>query len=300
MIGKKKKISGRTIFYICMAAWPVAQFVVFYLCVNFNSILLAFKDFEYGEGYFFVGFDNFVQVIKNIKEVPFMRIAIKNTFEIFGINIVVMFIPMILSYYLFKKYPLSGFFKIMLFLPSIIPVMAMSICFRNFADLGIPELWKALFGTKLPPLLYTLDTQWGMIVVYNVFFGMCGNFLLYTGAMSGISESIIEAAQLDGVTPTQEFTKIIFPMIFPTFSTFLITSFAVLFTNQANVFTFFNSEAEYSSYTIGYYLYSAVLGDGAMERYPYLSAFGLLCTCVAVPLCFATRYLLNKFGPNVD
>ena len=300
MVGRKRKINGRTVFYVCMAAWPVIQFVIFYLCVNFNSILLAFKKFEYGKGYSFAGMDNFTQVIKDLRDLPYMKIAIKNTFQIFGIGIIVMFIPMILSYYLYKKYPLSGVFKVMLFLPSIVPSMALTICFRNFADLGIPELWKELFGKKLPPLLYTLETQWETVLVYNIFFSIGANFLLYTGAMSGISESVIEAAQLDGVKPIQEFTKIVFPMIFPTFSTFLVTSFAGLFTNQANIFSFFATEAEYQSYTLGYYLYREALGDGAIGRYPYLSALGLLCTCVAIPLCFGTKYLLNKFGPKVD
>ena len=300
MTKKKKKINGRTIFYICAASWSVIQFILFYLCVNFNSILLAFKEFEYGEGYSFVGFDNFVKIVNDFKTLPYMGIALKNTFQIFFISFVIMFIPMVLSYYLYKKYPLSGLFKVFLFLPSIVPTMAVTICFRMFADLAIPEMWQEVFSEKLSPLLYTMETQWETILVYNIFFSVGANFLLYSGAMSAISESVIEAAQLDGVNPIQEFTKIVFPMIFPTFSTFLITSFAGLFTNQANVFSFFSTEAEYQSYTIGYYLYREAIGDGAIGRYPYLSALGLMCTCIAIPLCFGTKYLLNKFGPKVD
>ena len=93
VIKKKKKLKGRTIFYICAAAWSVIQFILFYLCVNLNSILLAFKDFEYGEGYTFVGFDNFVQVVKDFQSLPYMGIALKNTFQVFFIGIVIMFIP---------------------------------------------------------------------------------------------------------------------------------------------------------------------------------------------------------------
>ena len=300
MTKKKKKINGRTIFYICAASWSVIQFILFYLCVNFNSILLAFKEFEYGEGYSFVGFDNFVKIVNDFKTLPYMGIALKNTFQIFFISFVIMFIPMVLSYYLYKKYPLSGLFKVFLFLPSIVPTMAVTICFRMFADLAIPEMWQEVFSEKLPPLLYTMETQWETILVYNIFFSVGANFLLYSGAMSAISESVIEAAQLDGANAFQEFTRIVFPMIFPTFSTFLITSFAGLFTNQANVFSFFSTEAEYQSYTIGYYLYREAIGDGAIGRYPYLSALGLMCTCIAIPLCFGTKYLLNKFGPKVD
>ena len=115
--------------------------------------------------------------------------------------------------------------------------------------------------------------------------------------MTGISDSIIEAASLDGVTPVQEFIYIIFPMIFPTFSTFLITSFAVLFTNQMGLFDLYGVEANYSVYTVGYYLYKSIK-TAAVGDYPYLAAFGILLTLVAVPLCLFTKWLLNKLGPK--
>ena len=41
------------IFYLCLVALPLAQFCIFYIGVNFNSILLTFRNYSFDEGYSF-------------------------------------------------------------------------------------------------------------------------------------------------------------------------------------------------------------------------------------------------------
>ena len=72
-----------------------------------------------------------------------------------------------------------------------------------------------------------------------------------------------------------------------------------IFTNQMNLFTFFDEYADPSLYTFGYYLFRGVkLAE--YKDYPYLSAMGLLLTAVAVPLTLFVRWALTKFGPSKD
>lgn len=298
MKGFYSKKQHRLLFYVCAVAYPVIQFIVFWVCVNINSILLAFRSFDYQKGYSFAGFENFKLVLQDIFHQEFMLSAFKNTFVIFLIGICMMFVSIIMSYYLYKKNTGSKFFKTILFLPSIIPSIAMVLCFKYFVEIAVPEIWDKFFGKDIQGLLTNPNTELKTLFFRAIWFGLAGNFLLYTGAMTGISDSVIEAASLDGVTPVQEFVYIIFPMIFPTFSTFLITSFAVLFTNQMGLFDLYGATANYSVYTIGYYLYKSVQ-QGSMIDYPYLAAFGILLTIVAVPLCLLTKWLLNKIGPKM-
>ena len=296
MKGLDSKKKSRLIFYICGVAWPVIQFIVFYVFVNFNSILLSFRNFDIQSGYSFAGIDNFKRVFSEIATQPFLKTAFKNTFLIFGISIVSMFAMLIMSYYLYKKHLFSGIFKVMLFLPSIIPGIALVICYKYFVEVGVPKIWEEVFNISIQGLLSNPNTKLITILFFNVWFGVGSSFLLYSGAMSGISDSIIEAATLDGVTAMQEFGYIVFPMIFPTFATFFITSFATLFTNQMSVFSFSGAQADYSVYTIGYYLYKSVQ-TATMDQYPYLSAFGLVLTAIIIPICLLTKKALDKFGP---
>jgi len=297
---KSFKLDHKLKFYILMLIFPLAQLAVFYFAVNVNSIKLAFEEYDmYNNSYTFVGLKNFSQVINVILNESFMKTAFVNTFMIFGIGLIIMIIPILLSYFIFKKYFLHGFFKVCLFLPSVISSMSLVLCFKYGVDVAIPEIWKLVFGIEVKGLLSNNSTTLWVLIFYSVWFSAGSNFLLYLGAMSGISYSVIEAAQMDGVTPFQEFTKIIFPLIFPTFSTFLVTSFAGLFSNQLNLFTFYGERAEYRVYTIGYYLYKSVYMAQTAD-YPYLSALGLMLTCVAIPLCFITKKLLAKIGPSVE
>jgi ABC-type sugar transport system permease subunit len=64
---------------------------------------------------------------------------------------------------------------------------------------------------------------------------------MYLGAMNGISESVVEAAKLDGVTFFGEFIYITFPSIFSTFRSLLIVSIGGIFTNQARLLSFFGT-----------------------------------------------------------
>ena len=42
----RSRANKKLIFYCAFMAYPVLQFVIFYLFVNFNSVLLSFKDID--------------------------------------------------------------------------------------------------------------------------------------------------------------------------------------------------------------------------------------------------------------
>ena len=162
--------------------------------------------------------------------------------------------------------------------------------YKFFVDSAIPG-YLGLSGTIL-----TGNTLFPTIVFYNVWICFGAQLLIYTGAMDQISPEIIEAGQVDGVTPIREFFSIVLPMILPTVSTFVIANVATLFTNQANLVGFFNfndSNLQPSDYTIGYYLFRMVGATGGMDNYPYASLLGILCTFIAFPLTMLARRLLN-------
>lgn len=295
---RRKKINKKWIFYIGAVSWSVIQFLIFYVYVNFNSILLSIREMNYyTQNWDFVGMKNFSKVLADFSSLAYMRDALKNTFIVFGIHLITMFLPIFFAYYLFKKYPLHGVFKVFLFLPSVISSVVLVLCYKYFVEVAIPNLWELLFDAEIKGLLSNPNTKWGTLIFYSVWIGMGSSFLLYLGAISGISESVFEAAKLDGVNVIQEFVFIVFPMIYPTFTTFMITGFATMFTNQLNIYTFYGDKAEYAIYTMGYLLYAKVR-TVSISEYPYYAALGLILTAIVMPLCFGTKWLMAKVGPK--
>ena len=88
-------------------------------------------------------------------------------------------------------------------------------------------------------------------------------------------------------------------MIFPTISTFAITSVAAIFLNQLSLFSLFGAYAEPDVITMGYYLYKETVLNASNEMtYPGLCAIGFLLTLIGVPMTLLTRFLLDKYGPS--
>lgn len=288
------------LFYCLILAFPVAQFCVFYIGVNFNSLLLAFKSYDSANTYHFVGFENFRNLFVLFGERTMYRVALKNSLIMFAVGTFCgLSLGLIFSYYIYKGAFGKKFFKVMLFMPSIIPSIALVAMFKQFADGALPEI-LAKIGIKAQGLLDNPKTTFGTIIFYNVWVSFGTGILMYVGAMENISVSVFEAAKLDGASYGTEFFRIVFPLVWGTFSTFLVVNVGSIFINQANIYAFYGAGAEESVYTIGYYLYNESVKINAYANYPQLSAFGILLSLVTVPLVYGVKWACERFGPSTE
>lgn len=298
--GFNRKKRKDLIFYCCLLFLPILQFCVFYIGVNANSLLLAFKDYSDGPAKF-VGFDNFERLFYDFKNLPMFEYALQNSFTAYFAGLIFgMSIGLIFSYYIYKKMWGASFFKVVLFAPSIISSMITVILYSYFVNEYIPVVVKDLFDEKIYGLLTNKDTRFATVLFFNIWMGFGGSILMYQGAMHNISESVIEAAQIDGVGPIGEFIRIVLPQIFSTVSVFLLTGLAGIFTNQMQLFAFFGANNEPRFYTIGYYLYYKVQTAMSYAEYPYLSALGLIITACTIPVVLFFRWLFNRIDPMND
>lgn len=297
---KRKNLLRNSIFYVVMAGIPILQVIIFYIYVNFNSILLAFKTYDevtmsykwLPGGAFFSNFQGFFH---DLTTLPFLKAAFGNTFMMFGLVLLVSYSGgILLSNYIYKKRLLGKFFRVILFTPSMISGIIMVTLFQFFADAAVP----VLTGNATVGLLADTNTAFPSIICYTLWLGLGSGMLVYVGTMGSINDSMVEAAQLDGCTPMQEFFKITLPTIYPTILVFFVAKMGSIFAEQINLFTFYGTDAPYDYYTYGYWLYVRTLAGEA--NYPQLAAAGLCFTLVLAPLTLFVRWLLNKFGPSAD
>lgn len=301
-VGLSKK-TKKTIFYAVMVALPLLQFFIFYVCVNINSILLSFQSIEKkmvdGKLYYEQTYtlDTLKEVIQNVFKGG-MGVVWKNTFSSYLLtSLVPAFLSVVFSYYIFKKFPFANTFKVLLFLPQVVSGLVLVIMYRYF----VVDVLGTIFP-NIPDLLDPARTgSFYTMVVFSILTSFGTSIMMYVGAMNNISESILEYAKLDGVSPVQELIFIVFPMVYPTFVTFLIVGLAGVFTNQLRIFDFYGSGAERYLQTFGYHMYAGVKDAGIdMTKYPYYAAMGILFTVLTVPVTFTVKYLLNKIGPKTE
>lgn len=318
---------SRLIFYTIMLIWPMLQFFLFYWYVNFNTILLAFQRIGVDENTGFQiitfdkGFTNF-NVAWNRLIVDYLP-YIGNALKFYAIDFpVALTLALSFSFYIYKKYPGAGLFKTMLFMPTLVSGLVFSIIFKYLATYGYQEVVCLIKGIPVNGasrteaamgLFDNPDTAFFTLVFYNIFISFGSNILLYSGAMSGIDESVVESAHLDGTNLLQEFWHISLPLIFPTIISLVVVSLTGVFTNQLGVVSMFGSTfpagVADKVQTIGYkmYIHSTQLSDMSKNTDMFehfdtsmLSAYGLLVSIVIVPAVLTIRKLMKKFGPSVD
>lgn len=300
MKGLTRKKRADLLFYICLIAIPFAQFCIFYVGVNFNSLLLAFQKYDSGD-YVFAGLANFRRVLNELTGADELILAFRNSVILYAAGLLIgTTLALLFSFYIYKKLPMSRLFKIMLFMPSIISAMVLIIVFKYFLENAIPGIWTMLTGKEIQGLLSRPDSLFGIHVFYALWVGFGTSVLMYVGAMSNISESVVESARIEGASIFQEFIHITVPLVYPTLTTFVVVGVAGLFTNQMHLYGFYGSGASNSIQTLGYYLFKKILGETSVREYPYLATLGLLFTMIAAPVTLLVKFLMERLGPSSE
>ena len=109
-------------------------------------------------------------------------------------------------------------FRAIFFLPGILTVSVMGILWRWMFDnqIGLVNAAITTFFNRQPiPFLSTEWLAWIPIVVGTVWWTVGFNMTLYLAALGSISESLYEAAALDGATTAQQFRWITWPLLGP-------------------------------------------------------------------------------------
>lgn len=306
-IKKKKMDRGGNLFFYVMVALPILQFVIFYIFANFNSILLSFQEYTLEDGVYrlqWAGFENFVTIGGEWQRQAWLRGTVLNSVKYLLANvIVVMPLTLLFAYFIFKKFRGYGFFRILLFMPSIICNMVIVIFFRDFVEWVIRPVVQIVTSSEI-------STLWGAdgsratapLLVLYILLGFSTTILLYLNAMSSISSSVLEAAVIDGASELRVFWNIVLPSIWGTIVSLFVIAVSGLGLEQANLYSLYGSTAPESQRTIGYHIFNMVASSSGtdMTQYPKASAYGLIVTAVVAPLTLVCRYLLLKFGPMED
>ena len=163
--------------------------------------------------------------------------------------------------------------------------------FRAFVERFIP----GLYGSPIGFLSKDANTQFITLIMYNIFVSFGSSTLLYTGAMNGISPSVMEAAKIDGARPFREFISVVFPMVFSTVSVFIITTVSGFLSNQLYEYTFFQKTITFpTNQTFGYFIYWNTVVSPDQASLPIWATYGFLFSLITIPLVFFIRWLLNK------
>ncbi len=294
------------LFVYSLIGYPLLLFVVFYVIVNFNSILLAFQTID-GTGRHFAGFKNF-QVFwqEMVGDGDLLNYSFWNSIKMYFINLLIcMPLYILFSYLLFKKCPLHKMISFLVMIPTIMSGLVVSLLFVNFVGSNGPLTYicqqLGINDGKWINLLYSEEFAFGTTIFYSIWLSFAMSLMVYPTSMRGIDPSIFESARIDGVTNMfQELRYIILPLIYPTMTTFFVTGFAAIFSNAGPLLEFYYVNAPSYVSNMGYYFTRAVLSDPTEFAYPKYAAGGLILTIIVAPLTLLLKNVLERFDYTVE
>ena len=306
---KKFKLNRTTRKYIFIAELiiiPVINFIIFWVYVNFDTILLTFKRFDVPTAsYVWRGFDGYISVFKSmiLGGDPGEFNAFVNSFRAILINVIILPVTFVISYSFYKKIRFRKFFQVVFFLPNIISLVVLCMMVRHMfsSDFGpIALVIEKITGHPTDWLGYNSDKMWGIITVFCIWAGLGGNTVILCGAMQRIPEDIIEAARLDGIGFLREAWSIVLPLVMPTVGVFMIgvVTSPLSFTLQPMLIAV-NPGIDNKFMTIGWYIFTSV-DTGGSGNMIQAATIGMMFSMLLLPVIIAVRKLVKKFTPDVQ
>ena len=203
-------------FYFIAVA--LCFYIVFTVVPSLMGIYLSFTDWNsFSKAVHFIGFDNFKTIFSSDEN--YMH-GIKNTvvFTISTIALKTVF-GLLLAILVNKGIRLKSFHRVILFMPSIIPMLVVGIIFKSIfnPEYGlINETMRAL-GLDHWTQQWLSDVQWAFksIIAVDVWKGAGYIMVILLAGLQAISHTYYEAADIDGANAWMKFRFITVPLLMP-------------------------------------------------------------------------------------
>lgn len=245
----------------------------------------------------FVGFKWFISMVENPVKVKKLVQVLTNTFAMSGLSLLFSWFPMIFAVFLneIKSVPFKKFVQTVTTLPNFISwVLVYSIAFSVFNSTGAVNSVLMNMGIIDEPVMFLQSSshvwfkQWLWLTWKNVGWAA----IMYIAAITGIDESLMEAAKIDGASRMQCIWHITIPSILPTYFVLVMLSLANFLSNgMEQYFVFANSFNKAKIEVLDLYVYNLAMGSGG---YSLSTAISILKTFVSIILLCVTNWVSKK------
>lgn len=302
---KKRKDIFETCFIILMLAYPLLHFAVFWGVVNFNSIVRTFQRYVAIENgvvvnkWVFAGLQNFRNAWNSFSTADGKRIIINSIGYMIVSNFISLPLAIISSFFLFKKMPLAKVFRVIFFLPSIIPIVVLATVYRFQFDSQIGPISSIfrLFGASPPNWFGLYPNSQYMIYLYCIWAGLGYNVLLLSGAIGRLPEELFEYSKLEGTPLMREMFGIVIPLIWPTITTTFLLGLSSVFGVMLQPMMI--KQGDPMVFTIALRIYNSVGAANEAAR-PEIIAYGLLLSVLALPVILLVRFIMERIYSDVE
>jgi len=222
---KRTKAEMRTAL-LFLSPWLIG-FFAFTLYPMVVSLYYSFTTYHSKRAPDWVGLENYVNLFSDEK----FFISLNNTLYMVMIAVPLgLFASFLCALLLNLKVRGQAFYRVVYFLPSIVPTVAGTILFLWLLNpqVGLVNTLLARIGIDGPN--WMADPNWSKpALILLGMWGMGGTIIIYLSGLQDVPVSLIEAAELDGANWFQRLWHITIPMVSPITLFNLITGMIGMF-----------------------------------------------------------------------
>lgn len=259
------------------------------------GLIIAFKNYSVGKGIIkspWVGLQNFINFFND----PYCFRIIKNSF-LLGIYMLIFSFPApIILALLFNEVGSRSYKKIsqtISYLPHFISVIIIvGILKTMFSTSGIVNQVLNYFG--LSTINFFSAPEWfrPLYIFSEIWQNVGFNAIIYLAAISGIDQTIYEAAIIDGANRFQIMHRITIPSIMPTVKIlFILAISGILGNNFEKIYLMYSPLTYDTADVISTYVYRRGI---EMADFGYGTAVGLFQSVFAFSLLYVSNYISRK------
>lgn len=299
IINKKHKnsIKDSTIWHLMLI--PGVLFTAIFAYGPMFGIVMAFQKFNPVKGFTkspFVGFDNF----KYVFNLPGFYDAVWNTLYISALKIVCgIVVPLTIALLLnevskkrFKKNVQTA-----IFLPYFLSWVILGGVIKTIFALDGP-INQILAGFNIESIMFLLDNKWFPIVIImtDVWKGLGYNMIVFLASITGIDQSLYEAASIDGASRWQGVLYITLPSMLPIIILLTVLSLgSLLNAGFDQVFMLYSPIVYESGDIIDTFVYRLGLIDRQYSASAAVGLFKSIVTFILVSISYYTAYKVSDY-----
>lgn len=245
----------------------------------------------------FIGLKNYIEVISNTE---FWQILL-NTLQYVAWSLVIGFIPpIIVAIVLNEMKYFKGFFKTVLYLPSMLPTVVVMLMwyFIYYPDAtGLLNIVLGYIGVEPKLWLNNQNIVIPLIVVSMTWKSMGSAMLLYFSALQTVSTELYEAALIDGAGMLKRVRYVTIPQISGVLILNFVNQIIAVFQVMEQPLTMTGGGPDGASMTLGYQLYNYAFVSGRIGQ--ALALGGVMFIFLIISTCFYF-YLNRKVEQNLS
>lgn len=294
---QRKKKNWQKDWQLHLMIFPGLLFILLFKYMPLGGITIAFKEFLPGKGIWgspWVGLENFEYMLA----LPDTKRVMWNTLFIAAAKILINFpVPIIISILLneVKNHRFKRSVQTIIYLPYFISwVILAGIIQDLFAKEGLINQFLGIFGAEPVFFLGNKYAFLGVLIGTDVWKNFGYNTVVYLAAITGIDETLYEAAKIDGANRFQQIWNVTLPGIAPIVVLMMILNLGnVLNAGFEQIFNLYNPLVYETADIIDTFVYRISLVEA---NYSLGTAVGLLKSVVSFILIVTSYKIANKYS----